>query len=83
MTSTSWKKIRSPGAAQTDGHRVADEMNLVAARGELDAQLGGHHARTAVCRVACDSDFHDAPRGLCLPETPAGGLLCLLAPDWP
>jgi hypothetical protein len=28
--------------AQPDGHRVTDEMNLVAARREFDAQLGGY-----------------------------------------
>ena len=30
--------------AQPDRHRVTDEMNLVAARSEFDAEFGGHHA---------------------------------------
>lgn len=45
-------------SGQANGHRVTDEMNLVAARGELDAQLGGDHTGAAVRRVASDSDFH-------------------------
>ncbi len=49
--------LARPG--QADGHRVADEMDFVAARGELDAEFGGDDAGTAVRWVASDSDFHD------------------------
>ena len=34
--------------AQPEGLRIGDEVHLVAQRGKLDAQLRGHHARTAV-----------------------------------
>ena len=45
-------------AGQPDRHRVADEMHFVPARGQLDAQLGGDHARSAIRWIAGDSDFH-------------------------
>ena len=35
---------RSLGAAQADGHGVADEMDFVAAGGQFDAEFGGDHA---------------------------------------
>ena len=43
---------------QADGHGVADEVDFVAARGELDAQLGSYDSRAAISRIASDSDFH-------------------------
>ena len=38
---------------------VSDEMDLVAARGERDAELGGDRAGSAVCRITGDSDLQD------------------------
>jgi hypothetical protein len=43
---------------QPNGHRVADEMDLVTAGSELDSEFGGHHTRPAVRWVTCDPDFH-------------------------
>ena len=67
-------------AGQADGHGIADEMNLMAASGEFDAQFGGHDARTAIGRVAGDPDFHglresEARRGL--PEDTADRASCV------
>ena len=52
-------------SAEANGHRVADEMHIVPARGQFDAEFGGHHAGTAVRGIASDSDFHvsDGRRG--------------------
>src|SRR5271155_5065889 len=43
---------------QADGHRVTDEVNLMAARREFNAQLSGYDTRTAICGITGDSDFH-------------------------
>jgi hypothetical protein len=43
---------------QADGLRVADEMDVVAARGEFHAKLGGDDAGTAIGGVARDADAH-------------------------
>ena len=45
-------------SVQPDGHRVADEMDVVPTRRELDSQLRGNHAGAAVCWITCDSNFH-------------------------
>jgi hypothetical protein len=42
-----------------DGRGVADEMNVVAAGGELLAKLGGDDAGAAVGGVAGDADLHE------------------------
>ena len=41
-----------------DGRGVADEVDVVAARGELLAELGGDDAGAAVGGIAGDADFH-------------------------
>ena len=41
-----------------DRRSVADEMNFMATRGELHAELGGHDARAAVRGIASDTDAH-------------------------
>ena len=41
-----------------DGRGVADEMDVVAASGELLAKLGGDDAGAAVGGIAGDADFH-------------------------
>ena len=43
----------------TDGRSVADEMDVVAPRGKLLAEFGGHDAGAAVRGIAGDSDFHE------------------------
>ena len=45
-------------AAQAKGLRVGDEVHLMAARGELDAKLGGDDAAAAVGGIAGDADLH-------------------------
>src|SRR3984885_6321800 len=52
------KKYPIACASQADGHGVADEMNLVAASGEFDTELGRDHTGTAVGWVAGNPDFH-------------------------
>ena len=44
--------------AQPEGLRIGDEVHLVAQRGQLDAQLRGHHARTAVGGITGNADAH-------------------------
>src|SRR6266566_4224388 len=44
--------------AQADGRCIANEVDLVAARGELDAELRGDDAGAAVSEVASDADAH-------------------------
>jgi hypothetical protein len=46
-------------------HRTAvrDEMYLMPAAGETQAEFRGHYARTAVGRIANNADFHSA--GFC------------------
>ena len=46
------------GEVHADGRGVADEVDVVATRGELLAELGGDNARAAVGWVACDADAH-------------------------
>ena len=41
-----------------DGRGIADEMNVVATRGEFHAKLGGDDAGAAVSGVAGDTDAH-------------------------
>ena len=48
-------------AVEAKGLRVGDEMHLVAARRELDAELGGDNAGAAVGGVAGDADLHKGP----------------------
>lgn len=42
-----------------DGRRVADEMDVVPARGQFLAEFGGDDAGTAVGGIAGDADFHE------------------------
>jgi hypothetical protein len=44
--------------AQADRRSIANEVDVVAARGELDAELGGDDAGAAVSGVASDADAH-------------------------
>ncbi len=44
---------------QANGRGVANEMDIVAAGGKLDAKLGGDDAGAAVGGVAGDADAHD------------------------
>ena len=41
-----------------DGRGIADEMNVVATRGEFHAKLGGDDAGAAVGGIAGDADAH-------------------------
>jgi hypothetical protein len=50
-------------AGEAEGLRVGDEVDLVAARGELDAELGGDDAGAAVGGVAGDADLHSQAAG--------------------
>ena len=45
-------------AGEAEGLRVGDEVDLVAARGELDAELGGNDAGAAVGGITGDADLH-------------------------
>jgi len=46
--------------AEPERARVGDEVDLVAAPRQLEAQLGGNSARAAVRRIAGDADSHAA-----------------------
>ncbi len=46
------------GVRQSDGRRVADKMDFMAARGQLHSKLRGDHAGAAVRWIASDSDLH-------------------------
>ena len=46
--------------AEANGIRVGDEMDLVAAVGQLQAKLGGDDAAAAISRVTGDTDAHVA-----------------------
>ena len=48
-------------AVEAEGLRVGDEVDLVAARGEFDAELGGDDAAAAVGGIAGDADLHRGP----------------------
>ena len=48
-------------AGETEGLRVGDEVHLVTARGELDAEFRGDDATTAVGGIAGDADLHKLP----------------------
>jgi len=48
-------------AAEAEGLRVGDEVDLVASGGELDAELGGDDSAAAVGGIAGDSDLHGEP----------------------
>jgi hypothetical protein len=47
-------------AAETEGLRIGNEMNLVASRGKFNAKLGGDYSRAAVGGVSGDADTHAA-----------------------
>src|SRR5258707_934275 len=49
------------GVGQANWRRVADEMDLMAARSQLHSQLGRDDARTAIRRVASDPNLHIVP----------------------
>jgi hypothetical protein len=68
-------------AGEAEGLRVGDEMDVVAASGELDAEFGGDDSGAAVGGIAGDADFHEKPGlkdifvagvGLVLVEGPEG-----------
>ena len=44
--------------AESKRLRVRDEMNVVAAIGQLDSQLRGDYATAAIRRITGDADFH-------------------------
>ena len=48
--------------AQPKGLRIRNEVDFVAPRGQFDAQLRGHHARTAVGGITSNADAHDFSR---------------------
>src|SRR6266545_4670661 len=60
---------------EADGVRVADEVDLVPAIRQLQAQLGGHDAATAIRWIAGDSDLHGATIPRCGTSVPR--------PIWP
>src|SRR5579884_3227835 len=43
---------------QADRLRIGDEMHLVPAVRQLDAELRRHHSAAAIRRIACDPDLH-------------------------
>jgi hypothetical protein len=45
-------------AGEAEGLRGGDEVDLMAARGELDAQFGGHDAGAAVGGITGDANLH-------------------------
>jgi hypothetical protein len=47
-------------AAEAEGLRVGDEVDLVAEGGQFDAEFRGHHAGAAVGGIAGDADAHGA-----------------------
>ncbi len=47
--------------AQSNGHRIANEMDLVPTSGQLNPQLGSHHSRAAIRWIARDPNFHECP----------------------
>jgi hypothetical protein len=48
-------------AAKANRIGIGDEVNLVPARGQLDAKLGGDDAAAAVSGIASDADSHRDP----------------------
>ena len=46
------------GGVEAHGQGIADEVDFVAARGQLHAEFGGDDAGTAVRGIAGDADFH-------------------------
>ena len=49
---------------ETDRIGVGDEMNLVSAIGQFEAQFGGHDTAAAIGGIAGDADFHAALTGI-------------------
>jgi len=49
------------GAGQTDGLRIGDEMNLMAAAGQFQSEFGGHDTAAAVSWITGDPDLHAPP----------------------
>jgi len=47
-------------AGQPERLRIGDEMDFVPQGGQLNAELSGHHARTAVGGITGDADAHVA-----------------------
>ena len=56
--STSWNAMPLARVAEAERQAPADEVDVVAAAGELLAELGGDGARAAHGRVAGDADSH-------------------------
>ncbi len=48
-------------AGEAEGLRIGDEVDLVAAGGEFDAELGGDDAAAAVGGITGDADLHRCP----------------------
>ena len=48
-------------AAEAEGLRIGDEVDLMAGRRQLDTELGGDNAAAAVGGIAGDSDLHREP----------------------
>ncbi len=61
-------------AGEAEGLRVGDEVDLVAAGGEFDAEFGGDNAAAAVGGITGDADLHRLP---VLPLTLVGWRLWL------
>jgi len=57
------------GAGQTNGLRIGDEMNLMAAPGEFKSQFGGHNSAAAVGGITGDTNLH-APLTIPLLDSP-------------
>ncbi len=48
-------------SGQANGLRIGDEMNLVAAASQFQAQFGGDYSAAAVGRITGDADLHAPP----------------------
>src|SRR5260370_25894647 len=64
-----------------DRRRIADEMNVVAARGKLLAQLRGDHAGTAIRWIAGDADAHETASDPLTRPVPGRQLRYLISRD--
>src|SRR5579859_6196791 len=50
------------GSGHSHRNCVTDEMDVVPPCRKLDAQFSGHNTTTAVCGIACNSNFHEGLR---------------------
>src|SRR6266852_7897819 len=51
-----------------DGNGVADEVDFVPTRRQLETQLGGYHTTPTVCRITRDTNFHGVWESCLVPE---------------